>query len=88
MSYGSVIAVAGDVRELEGQMKKLAREDRSCVEYHLAQGYIVSWLECMNEPELANDLSGVSNVEKALLAVEKHVIRSVAFHGMSHGRKR
>ncbi len=86
-SYDAVIGEAADLRELERQMKRLARENRSCLEYHIANGHIVSWLEYVNEPDLAKDLSGVRNIEEALNVVEKHVVRSVAFHGMSHGRK-
>lgn len=86
-NYDAVIGVAGDVIELERQMKKLARENRPCLEYHLTNGHIVSWLEYVNEPELAKDLSGVKNVDEAMNVLERHVIRSVAFHGMNHGRK-
>jgi hypothetical protein len=87
-SYHTIIGSAADVRELERVMKKLARENRFCLEYHLANEHIVRWLEYANEPELAKDLSGVGNIEEALSIVEKHVVRSVAFHSMSHGRKR
>ena len=65
MSYDRVIGVAKNVRELDKEMKRLAREDRPCLEYHLANGHIVSWLEYANEPEFAKDLAGVINVEEA-----------------------
>lgn len=88
MSYDRVVAVVADLRELNEKMPTLVRQDRPCVEYHLAQGHLVNWLEYINEPDLARDLSGVSDAKEALLVVEKHVVRSVAFHGMNHGRKR
>ena len=64
MSYDRVTGVASNVRELDREMKRLAREDRPCLEYHLANGHIVLWLEYVNEPEFAKDLAGVNNVEE------------------------
>jgi hypothetical protein len=85
-SYGTVIGVAKDVGELNKEMKRLAREDRACLEYHLVNGHIVLWLEYANEPELAKDLAGVKNIEEALRLVERHAVRSFMLHGMRRGR--
>ncbi len=86
MSYDRVIGVAKNVRELDKEMKRLAREDRPCLEYHLANGHIVSWLEYANEPEFAKDLAGVINVEEALRLTERYVARSVILHRTRRGR--
>jgi hypothetical protein len=85
-SYDRVIGVAKDVWELDREMKRLAREDRPCLEYHLANGHIVSWLEYTNESELAMDLTGVKNVEESLIIVERYVARSVLLHRRRRGR--
>jgi len=69
-------------------MKRLSREDRACVEYHLATGNIVKWLEYSNELELARDMAGVVDVDDAIRLVEKYVSRAVMLHRMSRGRMR
>ena len=85
-SYDRVIGTARDVRELDKEMKRLAREDRACLEYHLENGHIVSWLVYVNEPELAKDLEGVKTVEEAVMMVERYVARSVILHRTRRGR--
>jgi hypothetical protein len=87
-SYDRVVGVARTVRELDLEMKRLAREDRACVEYHLASGNIVKWLEYAGEPELAKDLTGVVNVEEAVALVERGLARAVMLHRMRRGRMR
>lgn len=87
-SYDRVIGIAGNIRELDLEMKRLSREDRACLEYHLASGNIVRWLEYAREPELARDLSGVSNADEAIQLVEKYIARAVMLHRMSRGRMR
>ena len=87
-SYDRVIGVAGNIRELDMEMKRLSREDRACLEFHLSSGYIVRWLEYANEPELAKDLNGVSKSEEAIPIVERHVARAVMLHRMRRGRMR
>jgi len=87
-SYDRVIGIAGNIRELDLEMKRLSREDRPCLEYHLASGNVVSWLEYMEEPELAMELRGIVNADEAILIVEKYVARAVMFHRMRRGRMR
>jgi hypothetical protein len=83
-----VIGVAGNIRELDMEIKRLARQDPGCLEYHLASGNIVRWLDYANEPELAKDLAGVTNADEAIRMVEKYIARAVMFHRMSRGRMR
>jgi hypothetical protein len=85
-SYERVIGAAGNIRELDKEMKRLAREDRGALEYHLASGHIVSWLEYTNEPQLAKNLGGVKNIEEAIRVVESYVARSYMIHSMRRGR--
>jgi hypothetical protein len=87
-SYDRVIGIAGNVRELDLEMKRLSRGDRACLEYHLASGNIVRWLEYADEAELAMDLRGIVNADEAILIVEKYVARAVMFHRMRRGRMR
>ena len=87
-SYDRVIGVAGDVRQLDIEMKRLLREDRACLEYHLGSGNIVKWLMYADEQELAMDLTGVANPDLAISLVEKYIARAVVFHRMKRGRMR
>lgn len=87
-SYERVIGVAGNIRELDIEMKRLSREDRACLEYHLASGNIVRWLEYIGEQDLARDLSEVRDADEAILLVEKYIARAVMLHRMSRGRMR
>jgi len=87
-SYDRVIGVAGNIRELDMEMKRLSREDRACLEYHLSSGNIVRWLEYASEPELANDLTGVCKAEEAVPIVERYIARAVMLHRMRRGRMR
>lgn len=82
------MGIAGNIRELDSEMKRLSREDRACLEYHLSSGNIVKWLEYADEPELAKDLSGVTNADEAIHLVEKCVARAVMLHRMRRGRMR
>jgi hypothetical protein len=87
-SYERVVGVATNIRELDIEMKRLLREDRACLEYHLSSGNLVQWLVYANEPELANDLVGVSNGDQAVSIVEKYIARAVMMHRMRRGRMR
>ncbi len=87
-SYDRVIGVAGNVRELDIEMKRLSREDRACLEYHLGSGNIVKWLQYAEEPDLAMELSGIVNADQAIPIVEKYIARAVVFHRMRRGRMR
>jgi hypothetical protein len=85
-SYDRVIGIASNVRQLDLEMRRLSREDRACLEYHLSSGFIVRWLEYADEPELANNLKGISSADEAILVVERYVARAVMFHRMRRGR--
>lgn len=83
-----MIGVARNIRELDLEMKRLSREDRACLEYHLSSGYIVLWLEYAGEPELAKDLRGTTMADVAIQIVERYVARAVMLHRMRRGRMR
>jgi hypothetical protein len=85
-SYDRVIGVASNIKELDLEMKRLSREDRPCLEYHLGSGNVVHWLEYSGEVELAHNLTGVSNPDEAIPIVEKQVSRAVILHRMRRGR--
>ncbi len=67
-------------------MKRLARRDRACLEYHLTEGHTIAWLEYVGEPDLATELLSIKDVKEALHLVESHLGRSFAFHGMRQTR--
>lgn len=85
-SYDRVIGVAGNVKQLDIEMKRLLREDRACLEYHLGSGNIVKWLQYADEPDLAMELTGVVNGDQAVVLIEKHIARAIVFHRMKRGR--
>ena len=87
-SYDRVIGVAKNIRELDLEMKRLSREDRACVEYHLASGNLVHWLQYANHLDLARELDGIGNVDEAIQLVERYLARAVILHRMSRSRMR
>ena len=87
-SYDRVIGLAGNIKQLDIEMKRLLREDRACLEYHLGTGYIVKWLQYADEPDLAMELAGVVNGDQAIVLIEKHMARAVVFHRMKRSRMR
>lgn len=87
-SYGIVVGVAKNLKELDLEMKRLSREDRACVEYHLSSGNLVRWLEYSNQLELSTELVGITNADEAIQLVERYLSRAVIFHRMRRGRMR
>lgn len=63
-SYDKVVGVAHDVKELEKEMDRLSKEDIDCLEYHLKEGHIVSWLNYIGEKGLAEMLKDVSDPKR------------------------
>ncbi len=61
-------------------------EDRAAVEYHLGNGHIVQWLHSIGEVELALELEGVRNIEKAKITIEKHLEKEMIVQRMKRGR--
>lgn len=74
-SYGSVIGAARDIVELERELERLIRENPGAVEYHLREGHIVQWLNCLNEGELALELKGEYGVYRARTKVAAYLDR-------------
>jgi hypothetical protein len=85
-SYDKVIGVAHNLTELNREMKRLASEDRMALEYHLASGHIVDWLEYSGEWELAFQLKGVKNADEANRWTERYLEREITLRRMTHGR--
>jgi hypothetical protein len=64
-SFGRVVAVASDVEELGKVLDELSRLDPGCVEYHLLEGHISSWLKSIGEDGLAQSLRSSSSAPDA-----------------------
>jgi len=86
-----VVGVAHDVNELEKEMDRLSKEDVDCLEYHLKEGHIVSWLNYIGERGLAEMLNGVADPKEALARIREYkalkVIPSYPDYKVSHEYK-
>ncbi len=71
-SYDKVVGIAHDVKELEAEIERLGKTDSACVEWHLKEGHIVSWLNYIGERGLAEMLKGVNNVKEALARIKEY----------------
>lgn len=70
-SFGKVVATASDVEELEKKLEELSRLDPGCVEYHLKEGHISSWLRSIGELSLAESLKPSSTASQAADIVKR-----------------
>lgn len=71
-SYDKVVGVAHDVEELEEEIERIGESDPACVNWHLQQGHIVSWLKYLGENALAEMLEGVKDWKEALARIEDY----------------
>ena len=72
-SYDKVIGVAHDVSELASEFKRLLSNDEEALKYHLREEHIVQWLKYIGEDELAGKLHGITDPNKALEVINKHM---------------
>ena len=72
-SFDKVIGVAHDVSELASEFKRLLNSNEEALKYHLREGHIVQWLRYIGEDELASKLHGITDPNKALEIMSKHV---------------
>ncbi|WP_291766951.1 hypothetical protein [Caldivirga sp. UBA161] len=72
-SYDKVIGVAHDVSELASEFKRLLSSNEETLRYHLRENHIVQWLKYIGEDELADKLHGITDPNKALEVINKHM---------------
>jgi len=65
-SYGKVVGIAHDLKELEKEIERIGSKDPACVNYHLKEGHVTSWLAYIGEKEAAEALEGVNDFKEAL----------------------
>jgi len=65
-SYGKVVGIAHDLKEFEKEIEKIGSKDPGCVNYHLREGHVTSWLAYIGEKEAAQALNGVDDFKDAL----------------------
>ncbi|ABW01969.1 hypothetical protein [Caldivirga maquilingensis] len=75
-SFDKVIGVAHNASELANEFKRLLGSNEEALEYHLREGHIVQWLRYIGEDELAGKLHGVTEPNKALEIISKHISRA------------
>ncbi|EHP70125.1 hypothetical protein MetMK1DRAFT_00006270 [Metallosphaera yellowstonensis MK1] len=73
-SYDRVVGVARDERELETEIMRIGSQDPACVNYHLREGHIVSWLNYVGNRTLAEMLKGVSDYREALARMRDYFV--------------
>lgn len=71
-SYEKVVGIAHDTKELERELERLSKIDPACVEWHLKEGHIVSWLNYIGEKGLAEMLKGVNSIKEAIARVREY----------------
>ena len=71
-SYEKVVGVAHDVKELEKEIERIGKSDPACVNWHLQQGHIVSWLKYIRENTLAEMLKGVNDWKEAVARIRDY----------------
>ncbi|MCI2411985.1 hypothetical protein [Cuniculiplasma divulgatum] len=65
-SYGIEVGSASNLKELNSEIARLSKEDPLCVEYHLKEGHIQSWLLYIGEPDAAKQISEAKTVEELM----------------------
>ncbi|MBO3803184.1 MAG: hypothetical protein JTT11_04825 [Candidatus Brockarchaeota archaeon] len=71
--FGTTIAAASNVEELGERLEQLAELDPACVEYHLKEGHISSWLRSVGEPGLAKELESAKTASEAAALTRRHL---------------
>jgi len=71
-SYEKVVGVAHDVKELETEIERIGKTDPACVNWHLEQGHIVSWLRYIGENTLAEMIKGVGDWKEAISRIRDY----------------
>ncbi|BFH74102.1 hypothetical protein SJAV_20460 [Sulfurisphaera javensis] len=71
-SYERVVGVAHDVKELEKEIARIGATDPACVNWHLEQGHIVTWLKYIGNSTLAEMLKGVKDWREALARIRDY----------------
>ncbi|AKA48573.1 hypothetical protein IX51_05070 [uncultured archaeon] len=73
--YYCVKGLATDLIELESEMRRLNSVDQGCVQWHLLNGHISTWLRYIGEKNLANRLSSSNSTEDAIRIVARTTSR-------------
>ncbi|MBB5254236.1 hypothetical protein [Sulfurisphaera ohwakuensis] len=71
-SYEKVVGTAHNVQELEKEIARIGATDPACVNWHLEQGHIVSWLKYIGNNTLAEMLKGVKDWREALARIRDY----------------
>jgi len=71
-SYEKVVGVAHDVKELEKEIERIGERDPACVNWHLQQGHVVSWLKYVGENTLAEMLKDVADWRETVARIRDY----------------
>jgi len=80
-SYGKVVATVYDLEDLGKKLDELSRSDPGCVEYHLKEGHISSWLRSIGERSLAESFKSSTTASQASEIVRRYLSDMKAVKG-------
>ena len=65
-SYGVEVGSASNLKELKSEIGRISKEDKLCIEYHLKEGQLRSWLLFIGEEDAANKIAGARTVNELI----------------------
>lgn len=83
-SYDRIVGSAETPRELLNEMKRLENEDPSCVEYHVREGHISTWLKETGRENLFMKIENIKDPKSVIDILETEVMKEG--HHAQHGR--
>ncbi len=81
-SYERIVGKAETPVELLNEMKRLENVDPFCVEYHVREGHISTWLKGSGRPDLAMKIENVEDPKVVITIIEAEVGKQG--HGPQH----
>lgn len=72
-SYDRIVSKAETPTELLSEMKKLENTDPFCVEYHVREGHISTWLKGSGRPDLAVKIESVGDPKVVINILEAEI---------------
>jgi hypothetical protein len=72
-SYDRIVGKAETPEELLSEMKRLENTDPFCVEYHVSEGHISTWLKGYGMPDLAVKIEGTRDPKAVINILEAEI---------------
>ena len=72
-SYDRIVGKAETYAELLSEMKRLENTDPYCVEYHVREGHISTWLKVSGRPDLAVKIEGAKDPKVVINILDEEI---------------